>query len=137
MRRLIGSSTLPPPKKNQSRENVLFLKTRNKLTNEFSQSCVCTIFILINNLPMQNELTLAYYNFVACKDNIHWTNLFSFHSSTMSNKCRLLHIEAQIVSFSDRSFLRNSGKDCLVKLEIWLVMTNDRPWFRSLWRSRL
>ena len=44
----------------------------------FSQSCVCTIFILINNLPMQNELTLASEDFIACRDNTQWTRFF-FH----------------------------------------------------------
>ena len=44
---------------NQSRENVLILKTRKKLTNGFSQSCISTIFILINNLHMKNELIFA------------------------------------------------------------------------------
>ena len=36
----------------------------------------------------------------------------------------LSHFGVQIVSFSDRSFLQISGKDCLIKLEIWSVMTN-------------
>ena len=42
----------------QSRENMLFSKTRKKLIKGFSQSCVCTIFTLINNLHMQNKLML-------------------------------------------------------------------------------
>ena len=37
----------------------------------------------------------------------------------------LLWSRVQIVSFSDQSFLWVSGKDSSVKLEIWLVMTND------------
>ena len=42
----------------------------------FSQSCVCTIFILINNLHMQNELIFVSQNFVACKNNIQLTSFF-------------------------------------------------------------
>ena len=61
-----------------------------------------------------------------CRYNIQWT-LFFFISSTMSNTGSLLHVGVQIVSSNDRTFLRISGKDCSVKLEIWSVMTDDRP----------
>ena len=57
------------------------------------------------------------------RDNIQWTNFALFISSTLSNTCSLLHVRVQIVSFSDWSFLQISGKDCLLKLEIWLVIS--------------
>ena len=76
---------------------------------------------------MQNELPFASKNFIACRDNIQLTNVFLFNSSTMSNTCSLSHFRVQTVSFSDHSFLQISGKDCLVKLEIWTVMTDDQP----------
>ena len=78
----------------------------------FSQSCVCTIFILINNyVHMQNELTFAStfaeISFVH-RNNI-LLNFFLFISSTMSNTCSLLQFGVQIVS--DWSFLQILGKD--------------------------
>ena len=57
------------------------------------------------------------------RDNIQWTNFALFISSTLSNTCSLLHVRVQIVSFCDWSFLQISGKDCLLKLEIWLVIS--------------
>ena len=35
----------------------------------------------------------------------------------------MLHVRVQIVSFSDWLFLQISGKDCLLRLEIWLVIS--------------
>ena len=52
---------------------------------------------------------------------------FFFISSTMSNTCSLLHVGVQIVSFTDRSFLQISLKDCSANSEIWSVMTDDQP----------
>ena len=44
----------------------------------------------------------------------------------MSNTGSFSHFRVQIVLFSEQSVLRISGKDCLVKLEIWLIITDDR-----------
>ena len=52
----------PPTPKNpykQPREQVLFSKTRKKHINGFFRKLCFHLFILINNIPMQNELTLA------------------------------------------------------------------------------
>ena len=44
---------------NSLERTCCFLKQERTLEIGFSQSCVCTIFILVDNLPMQNELTFA------------------------------------------------------------------------------
>ena len=92
----------------------------------FSQSCVCTIFILINNLHMLHELPFALKNFVACRYNIQFTNFFSFQFIYHVKHMQFVTLQSQAVSFSDQSFLQISGKDCLVKLEIWSVMIDDQ-----------
>ena len=46
----------------------------------FSQSCVCTIFILINNLPMQNELLLLH-KILLCAEIIFNEQTFFFSFS--------------------------------------------------------
>ena len=104
LRHLIGSLPTPPTPKNlykQPREQVLFLKTRKKHINGFFRKLCFHLFILINNIPMQNELTLAWWNFVVCRANIQWTNFFLFIFSTMSNTCGLLQVGVQLVSFND------------------------------------
>ena len=58
-----------------TKTRISYLKQRS-LQTDFSQSCVCTIFILINNLHIQNELTFASLDFVACRDNIQVTSFF-------------------------------------------------------------
>ena len=42
----------------------------------------------------------------------------------MSHTWSLSHFRVQLVAFSDWSILQISAKDCSVKLEIWLVMTD-------------
>ena len=43
----------------QSRENILFSKTRKKLINGFFPELCLNYIYLINNFPVQNELTFA------------------------------------------------------------------------------
>ena len=88
----------------RSRENVVKSKTRKKLINGFLPK-LCLRYA-INNLLMQNKLTFASSNFVACRGNIQLTSFFCSFSLLCQTHafCHTLEFRCFSTNFWKRFF---------------------------------